>query len=64
MRNIAQLAGVSKDLVAYPFGGKEDFYEAVQHAWLTRENPFVDRTLPLAENLARYTMARPGGGMA
>ncbi|HMK95915.1 MAG TPA: TetR family transcriptional regulator, partial [Acidimicrobiales bacterium] len=34
VRDIARRAGVSKDLIAYHFGGKEGLLMAVQQAWL------------------------------
>jgi TetR/AcrR family transcriptional regulator len=54
VRDIAQRAGVSKDLIAYHFGGKDGLYLAVQQAWLDREDSFADAGLPLAELLTRY----------
>lgn len=54
VRDIAARAGVSKDLIAYHFGGKDGLYVAVQEAWLTREDAFSDPELPLAQLHARY----------
>jgi TetR/AcrR family transcriptional regulator len=54
VRDIAQRAGVSKDLIAYHFGGKDGLYLEVQRAWLRREDGFADPSLPLAELLTRY----------
>jgi AcrR family transcriptional regulator len=54
VRDIAKRAGVSKDLIAYHFGGKEGLLVAVQRAWLARRDAFLDLTLSMPENLARY----------
>lgn len=53
VRDIAQRAGVSKDLIAYHFGGKDGLYLAVQQAWLDQDGS-AELDLPLAELLARY----------
>ena len=54
VRDIAERAGVSKDLVNYHFDSKEGLYLAVQGAWLQREASFADPSLPLTELVARY----------
>lgn len=54
VRDIAARAGVSKDLIAYHFGGKDGLYLAVQRAWLRRESGFADPDMPLAELVTRY----------
>ncbi|MGH3411009.1 MAG: TetR/AcrR family transcriptional regulator, partial [Streptosporangiaceae bacterium] len=54
VRDIADRAGVSKDLISYHFGGKDGLYREVQRAWLARESTFYDHDLPLAELAARY----------
>ena len=54
VRDIAQRAGVGKDLISYHFGGKDGLYLAVQQAWLHREDSFADPGLSLADLLARY----------
>jgi AcrR family transcriptional regulator len=54
VRDIAHRANVSKDLIAYHFGGKEGLYLAVQQAWLDRDDSPTGPALPLAELLTRY----------
>ncbi len=54
VRDIAERAGVSKDLIAYHFGSKDGLYLAVQQAWLHREDSFADPGLSLSDLLTRY----------
>jgi TetR/AcrR family transcriptional regulator len=52
--DIAQRAGVNKQLINYYFGSKEGLYLAVQQAWLDREADFAPPDLPLTELVVRY----------
>jgi TetR/AcrR family transcriptional regulator len=52
--DIAQRAGVNKQLINYYFGSKEGLYLAVQQAWLDREESFAPPDLPLADLVVRY----------
>ena len=52
--DIAQRAGVNKQLINYYFGSKEGLYLAVQRAWLDREADFAPPDLPLADLVVRY----------
>lgn len=54
VRDIACRAGVSKDLIAYHFGGKEGIYREVQREWLQREADFAEPGLPLTDLMDRY----------
>jgi AcrR family transcriptional regulator len=52
--DIAERAGVNKQLITYYFGGKEGLYRALQQSWLAREATFSDPALPLAEVVTNY----------
>ena len=52
--DIAQRAGVNKQLINYYFGSKEGLYLAVQQAWLDREADLAPPDLPLADLVVRY----------
>lgn len=54
VHDIAERAGVNKQLINYYFGGKEGLYRELQRSWLDREATLVDSDLPLGELLARY----------
>ncbi len=52
--DIAERAGVNKQLITYYFGGKEGLYQAVRQRWLERESAISDPALPLAEVVTNY----------
>ncbi|MGV9675002.1 MarR family transcriptional regulator [Nocardia sp. NPDC003482] len=51
---IAERAGVNKQLITYYFGGKAGLYRALQRQWLDREAEFADPDAPIAELVLRY----------
>ena len=51
---IADRAGVNKQLINYYFESKEGLYLALQRAWLEREERFAAPEVPLAELALRY----------
>ncbi|MCX4093931.1 TetR/AcrR family transcriptional regulator [Nocardia sp. alder85J] len=62
--DIADRAGVNKQLITYYFGGKAGLYRALQQRWLERESEFADPELPLADLAVRYlqhALADPRG---
>ncbi|WP_235828486.1 TetR/AcrR family transcriptional regulator [Actinomadura rubteroloni] len=54
VQDIADRAGVNKQLISYHFGGKEGLYRALRERWLIREAEFADPSLPLDELILRY----------
>ncbi|MDT3396583.1 TetR family transcriptional regulator [Streptomyces sp. B1866] len=54
VQDIADRAGVNKQLINYYFGGKEGLYEELGREWLRREAAFNDPAVPLDELVARY----------
>lgn len=54
VQEIADLAGVNKQLINYYFDSKEGLYTELQRTWLRRESTFADPGLPLDELAARY----------
>ncbi|MEU1805050.1 TetR family transcriptional regulator [Streptomyces sp. NPDC019937] len=54
VQDIADRAGVNKQLIAYHFGGKEGLYRELGREWLKREETFNDPSIPLDELVERY----------
>jgi TetR/AcrR family transcriptional regulator len=62
VQDIADRAGVNKQLINYYFGGKEGLYHALHRSWQEREARFADPEAPLEEIVVRYlheTLAEP-----
>ncbi|WP_432252945.1 TetR/AcrR family transcriptional regulator [Streptomyces sp. HNM1019] len=57
VQDIADRAGLNKQLITYYFGGKEGLYRELGREWLRREATFNDPALPFEELLARYLRA-------
>lgn len=54
VQDIADRAGLNKQLISYYFGGKECLYQALHRQWLEREATFNDPEIPLDELVTRY----------
>ncbi|WP_242884594.1 TetR/AcrR family transcriptional regulator [Actinomadura litoris] len=54
VQDIADRAGVNKQLINYYFGGKEGLYLAIGRRWLEREAEFNDPSVPLEDLMVRY----------
>ncbi|WP_065963296.1 TetR/AcrR family transcriptional regulator [Streptomyces sparsogenes] len=55
VQDIADRAGLNKQLISYYFGGKEGLYQELHRQWLRREEEdIVDPALPLDELIVRY----------
>ena len=54
VRDIAARAGVSKDLIAYHFGGKEGLYLEVQGAWLHSGGASTREDLSLVDSVMEF----------
>jgi AcrR family transcriptional regulator len=51
---IADRAGVNKQLISYYFGGKEGLWDALAERWWSYEATLDTADLPLAEQVTRY----------
>ncbi|MFC5747657.1 TetR family transcriptional regulator [Actinomadura rugatobispora] len=54
VQDIADRAGVNKQLISYYFGGKEGLYQELGRQWLEHEAAFNDPDISLEELLMRY----------
>ena len=54
MQDIADRAGLNKQLLHHYFGSKEGLYAELQRTWLERESAMADPDLPLADLAVRY----------
>ncbi|WP_067483129.1 TetR family transcriptional regulator [Actinomadura hibisca] len=54
VQDIADRAGVNKQLISYHFGGKQGLYEAIMARWLAAEEEFNDPDVPLHDLIIRY----------
>lgn len=51
---IAERAGVNKQLISYYFGGKDGLYQALVERWYEQEEQIADDDIPLEDLVARY----------
>jgi TetR/AcrR family transcriptional regulator len=51
---IADRAGVNKQLISYYFGGKQGLYDTLVEQWLEQEQEMTDPAIGLDELVARY----------
>ncbi|MDF4251245.1 TetR family transcriptional regulator [Streptomyces sp. WMMB303] len=54
VQDIADRAGLNKQLIAYHFGGKEGLWNALNRRWARREETFNRPEVPLDEVMAHY----------
>ena len=54
LQDVADRAGLNKQLISYYFGGKEGLWRALDVQWAEREAVFDDPGIPLDEVTVRY----------
>jgi TetR/AcrR family transcriptional regulator len=54
VQEIAERAGINKQLISYYFGGKEGLYRALQRSWQESEASFGEPGVPVEELAVRY----------
>ncbi|WP_246618908.1 MULTISPECIES: TetR family transcriptional regulator [Streptomyces violaceusniger group] len=54
VQDIADRAGLNKQLITYYFGGKEGLYRELGREWLRHEATFNDPAVPFEELVTRY----------
>ncbi|MET9492126.1 TetR family transcriptional regulator [Nocardia sp. NPDC006630] len=54
VQDIANRAGVDKQLISYYFGGKDGLYDEIARAWQQRETALQQESLALPEVAVRY----------
>lgn len=57
VQEIADRAGLNKQLINYYFGGKAGLYRELQREWLRNEATFVDQDQPIADLAPHYLHA-------
>ena len=57
VQDIADRAGVNKQLITYYFGGKEGLFEAIGQQWLAQEAGFARPDLPIEALMEEYLRA-------
>lgn len=55
--DIAEAAGLNKQLISYYFGGKEGLYQQLHRRWQEREAAIAGPDVPLTEAVTRYLHA-------
>jgi TetR/AcrR family transcriptional regulator len=54
VHQIAERAGINKQLISYYFGGKEGLYRALQRSWQESAASFGEPDVPIGELAVRY----------